>query len=141
MQAIEYLKQLRSYETIIKNKMFERERWKALAYGTTAHSDGERVQASSNQQKMADAVVKYIEIEQEIGRYIDRLCDKRKGIMDTIALLDVDEYDVLHQIYVQYKSMKEVAMDLDRSTSWVKHIRKNAINNLQKILDEREKHG
>lgn len=137
MKAKDFLKQLRKYEMLIRNKMAEKAQWKAIATGTTARIDGERVQSSGSQQKMADAIGRYIDMEAEIDRAIDKLVDAKNDVIHVIEQLPVDEYDVLHKIYVQYFTLYEVADIHDKSYSWVTTVHGRALQKVQKILDER----
>lgn len=139
MKAKEYLEQLRKLDKLIENKLAEKERWQCIATSTTAQLSGERVQSSGNQQKMADAVCRYIELESEINACIDRFVDQRQEIIATIEMLDVAEYDLLHKIYVQYMTLQETAALLDKSYTWVTTMHGTALKNVQRILDEREK--
>ena len=125
---------------MINNKIAEAAHWRDVATSTTAYSDGERVQASGSQQKMADAVCKYVEIEDEINEEIDRLVSTRRWIISTIEQLQsVDEYEVLNRHYVLFKDFTQIAEELDKSYSAITTIHGRALINLQKILDEMEK--
>ena len=138
MKAKDYLLQISKIDRIIENKIAELEHWKAIATGTTTYSDGERVQSSGNKYKMEDAVLKCIEINNEINSEINRLVDTRKEVINTIEQLKLDEYDVLHKIYVQRKDFKDVSAIMDKSYSWVTSKHGRALASLQRILDERK---
>ncbi len=141
MKAKEYLEQLRKLDKLIENKLAEKERWQCIATTTTAQLSGERVQSSGNQQKMADAVCRYIELESEINACIDRFVDQRQEIIETIEMLKVKEYDLLHKVYVQYISLQDVGGMIGKSYSWVKTMHGIALQHVQRILDEREKNS
>lgn len=141
MKAKEFLRQLKKLDCIIKNKLIEKEQWKAIATGTTAQLGGERVQTSGSQQKMSDAIDKYIDIEAEIDRYIDKLIDTKKDVISVIEQLNVTEYDIMHKVYVQYKTLDELADIYDKSYSWVTTVYGRALKNVQRIIDQREKDG
>ena len=138
MRAEEYLLNISKIDKLIENKIAEMENWKAIAMGTTAYSEGDRVQSTSAKEKMADAVARYLDMEAEVNAEIDRLIDTKQEVVSTIEKLKIDEYDVLHKIYVQGKSLKEVAADRHRSYSWARGKRGRALANLQKILDGRK---
>lgn len=138
MRAEEYLLNISKIDKLIENKIAEMENWKAIAMGTTAYSEGDRVQSTSAKEKMADAVARYLDMEAEVNAEIDRLIDTKQEVISTIEKLKIDEYDVLHKIYVQGKSLKEVAADRHRSYSWARGKRGRALANLQKILDGRK---
>lgn len=137
MKAKKFLKQLEKLDTLIKNKLIEREQWKSVATGITAQTGGERVQSSGSQQKMADAVHRYIDLETEINRCIDKLIDARQEVIAVIEQLNAIEYDLLHKLYVQHIPLDEVADKFDKSYSWVTTVHGRALRNVQTILDER----
>ena len=139
MKAKEYLLQIRKIDRLVENKIAELEHWQAIATGTTTFSDGDRVQSTGNKYKMEDAIIKCIEINNEINSEIDRLVDTRKEVISTIERLKPSEYDVLHKIYVQNKDFQEIATAKKMSYSWVTTKHGRALASLQKILDEREK--
>lgn len=138
MRAKEYLLRISKIDKLIENKLAEMANWKAIAMGTTAYSEGDRVQSSGNGDKMADAVARYLDMEREVDLEIDRLIDAKQEVISTIEHLNVDEYDVLHKIYVQMKTFQEVASDKGKSYSWVTSKHGRGLASLQKILDKRE---
>lgn len=138
MDAKQFLKQLKKLDKLIENKLIEKQQWMAIATGTTSQIGGERVQSSGSQQKMADAVIKYIGIEHEIDEFIDLLVDKKQAVIEVIEQLEATEYDLLHKKYVQYLSFDEIADVYDKTYSWVTTIHGRALKSVQKILDEKE---
>ena len=139
MNARDFLKQLKKLNKMIENKLNEKEQWKSIATGTTSQMGGERVQSSGSQQKMADAVARFIDIEKEIDKCIDNLVDTKKDVIAVIEQLNASEYDLLHKVYVQFFTLQEVADLYDKSISWAKTIHKRGLKNVQRILDERQK--
>lgn len=135
MRAKDFLGQLKKLDKLIENKIIEKEQWKSIALGTTANSDGERVQSSGSQQKMADAVDRYIDIEKEIDACIDRLIERKMRVIGVIEQLDIVEYDLLHKVYVQYITLDEAAARIGKSYSWATSTHGRALANVQKILD------
>lgn len=138
MKAKEYLQQVSKLSKLINNKIIEKKQWKDIALGTTASSDGERVQASGSQQKMADAVCKYVAIEQEIDEYIDEMIETRKDVIKTIEQLPATEYDLLHIIYIQEKTLDDVADKYHKTYSWTTTVHGRALKHVQNMLDVRE---
>lgn len=138
MKAKEYLLQVEKLNKVITNKLIEKEQWQTIAMSTTACSNGERVQSSSSQQKMADAVARYVDIEKEIDAYIDRLVDLKQEIIKTIECLNAIEYDLLHKVYIQGKTLDEVADDEERSYSWAATVHGRALKHVQDLLNNRK---
>lgn len=137
VDAKKYLKQLKRLDTMIANKIIEKEQWKAISMSTTAQMGGERVQASGSQQKMADAVCKHIDIEKEVDACIDRLIDTKKDVISVIEQLNTTEYDLLHKVYVQYITLEDVANMYGKSYTWVTTVHGRALKAVQDILDGR----
>ena len=140
MDAKTYLRQLKKLDKLIENKLAEKRHWQDIALGGgSSFPSGDKVQTSGSQQKMADAVCKYINIEEEIDQCIDQLVDTRREVISTIENLNVDEYDLLHKIYVQYMTLNEAADAMDkRSYSWATTVHGRALQHVQKILDCRK---
>lgn len=136
MTAKEFLGQIRKIDTLINNKIIERDQWLSLALSITPSVNGERVQSSGSQQKMADALNNCIDIEREIAAYIDELADKKREVLKTIEQLPEAEYDVLHKIYVQYKTLYEVADERHIAYSWATAIHGRALKRLDDVLNK-----
>ena len=147
-EAKDFLMQLKKLDMMIGNKLTEKEQWKAIAMGVTSSSATiiikgvqhamDKVQAQGEQQKMADAVARYVDIEAEIDGCIDRLIDTKADVIAVIEKLPAAEYDLLHKVYVQGFTLDEAAAKCDNSYSWATTIHGRALQHVQAILDERK---
>jgi hypothetical protein len=135
MRAQEFLKQLSKLNMLIENKLIEKQQWKSIAMGIGQRTDGERVQSSGSQQKMADAIARYVDIEKEIDAAIDKFVDTRIYIISVIEKLPAVEYDLLHKVYVQGIELAEVAAESGKSYSWATSTHGRALKTVQDILD------
>ncbi len=135
MRAKAFLSQLDKLNKLIENKMIEKQQWKSIAMGTGQRMDGERVQSSGSQQKMADAVARYVDIEKEIDAAIDKYIDTRNYVISVIEQLPVTEYDILHKVYVQGIELADVAVAFGKSYSWATSKHGEALKEVQDILD------
>lgn len=133
MDAKTYLHQIEAYGCKIKNKLEEKTMWESLATGTSVAMGGERVQSSGTHDKMARCVAECVALDAEIAE----LKEKIREIIRTIEALSVESYDILHKIYVQELSHKELLICYQKSSSWVKDTHKRALNELQAVLDTR----
>ena len=139
-----YLKQLGQLNKLIENKLAERDQWKAIATNVTQRLTADRVQTSSNHQRMEDAVLKLIEAEKEVDDAIDKYVDTKREIIATITKLCTTNeiyYDVLHKIYVQDFTLDDVAEMYNKSRSWIDQTHGRALNIVQRIIDERERNA
>ena len=138
MTALTMLIELKKVETLIKNKRIECLQWRDLAHSVTANLGGEKVQSTSNPQKMANAIHRCIELEEETKREIERLVVKKQEVIRLIEQLPEPEYDVIHRIYVQYESQKDVMYARKKSRSWVDQKHDKAIEMLDDILKKEQ---
>ena len=134
MTAKEYLKQVEKIDLMIKNKLIEREQALALALSVTSHLTPDKVQSSSSQQKMAEAVERYVSLETEIDNCIDELFDTKKEIISKIEKLEARYYDILHKVYIQYLEYKDIAKQCDRSYSWVSMMHDKALQQFEEMF-------
>ena len=132
--VIEFLQQVGKYDVIIHNKLIEYQQWKALAESTTSVLTPDKVQTSGSKQKMSEAVERYIDIQNEINDCIEKLYDAKQDVLSKIEQLEPIDYDVLHKIYIQFKTLKDVADEYDKSYSWACKQHTKAVDNLEAIL-------
>nr|DAG53074.1 MAG TPA: Protein of unknown function (DUF1492) [Caudoviricetes sp.]DAP38595.1 MAG TPA: Protein of unknown function (DUF1492) [Caudoviricetes sp.] len=138
MRAKDFLRQVYKLDRMVENKLAEKRQWQEIAAGATPQTTGERVQSSGNPQRMADAISRYIDIEQEIDECIDKLVDTKREVIGVIEQLNATEYDVLHKMYIQGYSLQEVADMKGRSYSWMTSTHGRALQNVQRIIDKRK---
>jgi hypothetical protein len=135
-----YLDRIRMLDLLIINKLAEKARWFEIATSTTANmSGGDRVKSSSDPHRMESAVCDYIEAGREYDEFVSKCKAERDEIIRTIEMLPPTEYDLLHKVYVQYKSLKEVAVLKRKAYSWATTVHGTALKHVQDILDARKK--
>ena len=135
--VVEFLQQIGKYETIIHNKLIEAEQWKALAESTTSVLTPDKVQTSGSKQKMADAVDRYIDIQNEINDCIDKLYEAKKEVLSKIEQLEPIDYDILHKMYVQFMSFNDIAESYEMSYSWACKQHRKALEHLEAIVNKK----
>lgn len=134
MKAKDYLEQIRILDRLINNKLQELEQLEALATKVTSVNSGDRVQASGSQDKMADTVIKILELKQEINADIDRLVDLKCEIIPLIdAVQDADLIDVLYKRYIQGKKWEEIALEMHYTFRWVLKLHGRALQKIDMI--------
>ena len=132
MTAKRLLQQIEKYDTMIRNKREEQRRWRDIATGIVAVNSGDRVQSSGNPMRMANAAEYAADLETEI----EECKAERRKIIAMIEQLNVDEYDLLHKVYVQYLMLKEVAIENGKSESWATTTHGRALKHMQDIMDK-----
>ena len=138
MHAKSYLRQVEKLDKQISNKLVEREQWRDISLGITASIGGERVQTTGNQQKMADAVIKCVDMEEEIDALVDNLIEVKKDVIATIEQLESPtEYDILHKRYIQFIPLQDIAKRYGREYTTITTTHGRALKNVQRIIDKR----
>ena len=137
-EAQEFLEKVEKIDTIVETKLVEQRQWHDLALSITANMDGERVQSSGAKDKMARAIGRCIDMEDEIASEVDKLIAEKKEVTQTIEkLYSPTEYKVLHMRYIQYMSLQEIADYYKRDYGWAKVTCKRAVGHVQAILNKK----
>ena len=115
MVTKEYLGQLERLDKMIQNKLSEIYQLKTMACSVTVSNEKERVQTSSDKDRLGSTVAKIVDLEKETDRLVDSFIDKRNHIIGQIDGLDnVDYYNVLSMRYVGRDTYEEIA----NKTNW-----------------------
>ena len=133
-----FLEQVGKLDAKIRNKLIEKQQWLDIALGITASMDGDRVQSSGAQSKMANAVERCVDMEAEIDRLVDELVDTKKEVIQVIEGLDsAVEYDVLHRRYIQHQDLQEIADHYGYEYGWATTTHGRALKGVRDILERR----
>ena len=96
MVTKQYLWQIERLDKMIQNKLSEIYQLKTMACSVTVSNDGERVQTSSDKDRLGSTVAKIVDLEKETDRLVDRFIDKRNHIIEQIdGIEDMNMYHVL----------------------------------------------
>lgn len=137
METKQYLNQIERLEKQIQNKLSEIYQLKTMACSVTvSNSDGERVQTSSDKDKMGSTVAKIVDLEKETDRLVDEFVEKRNHIIKQIDNMEnVDYYNVLSLRYVSQNTFEDIA----KKTNW--SIRQTFRIHGQALLEFEKKYG
>ena len=138
MKAINYLKKIGLLDAQINNDLDELAQLEALATKTTSVMGGDRVQASTSQDKMADCVVKIAEIKERLSDEIMSLLDYKNKVREVISrACDADCCSLIHKRYFLGRKWEEIAVEMDFTYQWVSGgLHQRALAQVQKYLDE-----
>ena len=132
MNAKRYLQQLERLNIMIDAIQRKIDRWKDVATNTTPQTGGERVQSSGNQQKMADAVNKYVDIERD---ELEPLKRKKSEIISTMERLDNTlQFKVLYMHYEERKDYTQIARELNYSYGHIERAHREGLRKIEKML-------
>lgn len=125
MRAHKYLNQIGRLDALANNKLKEKQQVTELLL------------------KVGDehgrSWAKLRKLEKEIDSAIDRLVDRKMEAMAMLEKLPTDEYKVLHQYYVQGRTMEVIAAEQDISIRTAYRTKDRALSQIQAMLDDRKK--
>lgn len=131
MTTKEYLGQMRNIDQLIKDKIEEAERWRSIAEKMTGNINEICVQTSKEPDKMANAVVRLVDLMEESDEQAVNLIElKHKVIQQIDGLHDlgyIKDYNILKSYYVQEKSLSLIARECYYSYKQMKRLYEKAI--------------
>lgn len=134
--AKRYLQQIRRLDTKINRDIEELHRLKAMTTKITPTLKPDAVSGGGTQDKLAEAMSKIIDFEEEINREIDCFVDARKAVTATIDKVeDARLHTVLNMRYVQFKTWEQIACYMGRSYQWVCKLHGTALQVVEKIIE------
>ena len=134
MVTKQYLGQIERLDKMIQNKLSEIYQLKTMACSVTVSNDGERVQTSSDKDRLGSTVAKIVDLEKETDMLVDRFIDKRSHIISQIDGLDnIDYYHVLSMRYVARNTFEEIAKKTNWSIRKVFSIHGDALKEFERL--------
>lgn len=136
MKAKDFVRRIKEIDTTMRIKNEELLRLREKAGGVGGYMDGERVQSTRTiSDKMADEVVRYIDLRDEMVAENFKLAKERHMIVNTLGELEPVEYDVLYSKYASGATFDDIADRYGKSYRWAVAKHGAALKNLQKIID------
>lgn len=141
MNAKEYLSQAMSLDKMIDNKLEQLESLKRLSMKVTSTLQQDKVSGGNHvKSPMENAIVKVIDLRDEINDDIDRLVDLKKEILQTIhQVADLNYQLLLEMRYINGKTWDDVALALNYNSRSVFKIHGRALKEIEQIREEGSK--
>lgn len=134
MTTKEYLSQINRLDRMIQNKLSEIYQLKTMACSVTVSNEGERVQTSSDKDRLGSAVAKIVDLEKQTDMLVDNFVNKRKHIIEQIDKIeDVNMYNVLSSRYVSRKTFDDIADEMNYSRMQINRIHGKALIEFEKL--------
>lgn len=134
MDTKQYLSQIERLDKMIQNKLSEIYQLKTMACSVTVSNEKERVQTSSDKDRLGSTVAKIVDLEKETDRLIDRFVDLKKEIMIIISMVKSERHrEILSKKYLELKSIYEIAGELGITDRGCKKAHKKALDEFEKI--------
>ena len=139
MRAETYLKQIEESECRIDNKIAEIQRLEALAEDISPHLAEVKVSSTPNPHRAQEVWTRLIDARDELFDEVNELLDLRMEVTRTLQKLPPEDYNILFNLYVLQKPVQRVADEKHYTRQAIYYIRDRGLEELQKILDSREK--
>lgn len=134
MDTKQYLSQIERLDRMIQNKLSEIYQLKTMMFSVTASNDGERVQVSSEKDRLGNTVAKIVDLEKKTETLVDEYTQKRSYIIKQIdQITNIDYYHVLSKRYVSRNTFKEISESTNWSIRKVFDLHENAIKEFEKL--------
>ena len=139
MTAKEYLGQARFLDMRINSKIQQVASLNELATRCTATISDMPKSPNRGGSRMADAVIKIIDLQEEINRDINKLVDLKREIMGVIkAVPNVEYQTVLEKRYLCFITWEQIAVDMNYSMQYTFRIHEKALKEIEAYLQSGE---
>ena len=133
MRAKDYLIELHKIENQIESKKFMAETYRNLSEGVRSPSYSDMPKNPNRQREpMADALMKAMELEEEVTKLEQHLIIKRGKLMDLILQLEKDYQVILIKRYFENKAWGQIAVSMYYTERWIYKLHGTAL----KLMDE-----
>jgi DNA-directed RNA polymerase specialized sigma subunit len=139
MTAKEYLGQARFLDMRINSKIQQIASLNELATRCTATISDMPKSPNRGGSRMADAVIKIIDLQEEINRDINKLVELKREIMGVIkAVPNVEYQTVLEKRYLCFITWEQIAVDMNYSMQYTFRIHEKALKEIEAYLQSGE---
>ena len=138
MTAKEYLSQARLLDARINAKIQQVSALNDLATHATATLTGMPRNPNHSESRMAEAVVKIVDLQDEINHDIDELVDLKQEITRRMKSIPNTEYQLLlEKRYLCFMTWEQISLDMHYTNRWLRKMHERALDVVDRILLER----
>ena len=142
MNAKEFLSRARLLEMQVQSKLMQVESLKSLANRMTSVYGMAPVSHTRDMTQMQSTIIRIMEVEEELNRKIDELVDTKLEIGLVIDRVEDDQLRViLEKRFLCFKKISEIGWEMHYSVRWIRAQLQRGLEEVQRILDEREGMG
>lgn len=128
MKAVDYLLQLAKFDEDIKQKSESVQMYFDMATSITVSMNPNKVQTTRTNDRMSSAVEKAVDLQKKMEADVIRHMEQKEIIIKQIqGLHNVKFIQLLYKVYVQYKSIKEAAYEMNMSYPYVRGLHRQAL--------------
>lgn len=132
--VIDWLTQIKMLDELIDAKIAEREQWMTLGTKITQEMTG-MPHAPGVSDKVGNAASKLADLIDETNDLVDKFVDHKQRVCQVLEQLPAEEYGVLHRHYVQYKTLGQIAAEMNYCYMQIWRIKNSGLEQLKDILN------
>ena len=111
-----------------------------LATKVTSTLKSVNIMSSKQQQSMAHAIDKIVDLELQIDKDIDKLLNTKKDIVSTINQVENPEYQMLLELrYLCFKKWEQIAVDMNYELRYLQKLHHKSLDICEKIKSKNSK--
>lgn len=134
-EAQEYLSRIKRQDKMIDRKVDRAARLYALALKTTPTLSDTGAMGGGNQDKLSNAMDKYMDLQAEIDRDVDELIEMQGEVYGLLCQIRNQKYyDVLEMHYLQYMTFEQIGVKMGYSRRWAEKLHGRALEVFGKVL-------
>ena len=134
MKAKEYLQQIQKCDKRIENRLSMLKMLHDLATSVTSVMKDTPVQSGRANDKIGNAIVNIISLENEINAEVDKFVDLKREAMRAIDKLDPPYSCILYKRYFEYQAWEQIAVDMNFSFRHIVRLHGVALKILEDVL-------
>lgn len=137
MNAKEYLSQAFSINKRIDSKLEQAISLRSLAMKVTTTFGEDKVKSTRKQSPMEEALIKLIDLENEINEEIDKFIDFKRKLAKEVSVLENENYKMILELrYIALMKWEDIAETMDYDLRWVYKIHGKALKEFKKTLKD-----
>lgn len=115
-EGLKLLKSIRTITHLIEETQEQIERTRAVMLSTTQKVKSVNVQTSTPADPMADTMIKILEYEETVQKYLGELCEKKKLVINVLLQMSVESQELLTIRYLKGRTIEQTAEEVNRSS-------------------------
>lgn len=132
--VVDWLNQVKMLDELIDAKIAEREQWLELGTKITPVMTG-MPHAPGVSDKVGNAAIKLADLIDETNDLVDKFIDHKQEVCQKLEQLSAEEYGVLHRHFVQYKTLGEIAAEMNYCYMQIWRFKNSGLEHLKDILN------
>lgn len=142
VEAKAYLRRIELLDAHLSNKLSDLQQLKSMVTKITATLSPIAVAGSGSKDQLGDAIAKIVDLEKEINRKVSRYVGMKREIGTVLEQVkDPDQVKVLYKRYFEYKTMEQIACEMNQTWRNVCRIHGKGLEEVQAILEGGAKRG